>query len=80
LTLHILEPADARFDVAQSDIPPTRRSSVPRPQDKNRKPGQKLIIRLPEKSGDLRLVVLFSPQTETGKSAQLKIRPLSDWH
>jgi hypothetical protein len=80
LTLHILEPADARFDVVQSDIPPTRRSSVPRPQDKNRKPGQKLIIRLPEKSGDLRLVVLFSPQTETGKSAQLKIRPLSDWH
>lgn len=59
LEARIVEPAGARFATAESDTPPAVESTVP--TGNKRKPGVKLVARLPEKVTDLRLVIVLTP-------------------
>ncbi len=72
LLARIIEPADARFDIASANPPP------PQEQQSNVK---KLVVRLAGKSGNVRLVVLLSPyrgsEPEPGYIPQ--IEPLEKW-
>jgi len=68
LMLKILEPADARFDTVSANPPP--------PQGQQPKVTN-LIIRQPQKTKSLRLVVLLTPKSET--RVEVKTRPLANW-
>lgn len=72
LSARVLRPADAVFDLVSTTPPP--------PQNPNRGT-RKLVVRLPGKVTDLRLVVSLTPHRETEALPQLqwKDRPLAEW-
>jgi Heparinase II/III-like protein/Domain of unknown function (DUF4962) len=76
LTAQILSPATAHFATATADPPPPVKPDPPMraigPRDST-----KLVVRLPEKVKELRLVVLLSPQGEGVARANLE--PLEKW-
>lgn len=78
LEARVVEPAEARFAVAESDRPPGVESTVP--TGKKRTPGQKLIVRQPEKVKDLRLVVELRPVgQDAGSGGGERVEPLTQW-
>jgi len=72
LTARVLRPAEAVFDVASTSAPP--------PQNPNAGT-RKLVVRLPGKVSDLRLVVALTPhrQAEPAPVLSWKERALKDW-
>jgi len=72
LSARILAPQGAVFDVVSTTPPP--------PQNPNRGT-RKLVVRLPGKTADLRLVVAMTPYRASERAPELswKPRPLSAW-
>jgi hypothetical protein len=72
LQARILQPAGAKFEVASADPPP--------PQAQNPKV-KKLIVRLPGSTGEIRLAILLSPQSQadTALPYSPEIKPLEEW-
>jgi hypothetical protein len=71
LTVRLLSPRDARFTVESAEQEP--------PQKKNAGI-RRLMMRLPQASGDVRVAVLFSPMWTDGKTVDIaEIKPLADW-
>jgi hypothetical protein len=70
LRAKIIEPVDATFVVESAE-----RSKPENPNTGMRK----LMVRLPERSGTTRLVVLFTPYRDTVAGYQPTIRPLAEW-
>jgi hypothetical protein len=67
----LLSPKDARFTVESAEQEP--------PQEKNAGV-KRLIVRLPQASGDVRVAVLFSPVWKDGKTVDVaEIKPLASW-
>jgi hypothetical protein len=65
----ILSPAGARFEIISANPPPPQ---AQQPDVRN------LIIRLPEKTSDVRIVVLLTPDPSGNVHAQ-KVEPLDAW-
>jgi hypothetical protein len=71
LMARLLSPKDARFTVESAEQPP--------PQAKNAGV-RRLMTRLPQASGEVRVSVLFSPMWKDGKTVDnVEIRPLASW-
>ena len=68
LIAKILEPAGAKFEIISANPPPPQ---AQQPKAVN------LIIRQPEKTKSLRLVVLLTPKSD--QPAEVKIQPLLKW-
>jgi hypothetical protein len=67
----LLSPKDARFTVESAEQQP--------PQEKNAGV-RRLMVRLPQASGDVRIAVLFSPMWKDGKVVDTaEIKPLASW-
>jgi len=67
----LLSPKDARFTVESAEQQP--------PQEKNAGV-KRLMVRLPQASGDVRVAVLFSPVWKDGKTVDVaEIKPLASW-
>jgi hypothetical protein len=67
----LLSPKDARFTVESAEQEP--------PQEKNAGV-RRLMVRLPQASGDVRISVLFSPMWKDGKTVDVtEIKPLASW-
>ncbi|MBN1509798.1 MAG: heparinase II/III family protein [Sedimentisphaerales bacterium] len=71
LVARLLGPKDARFTVESAEQQP--------PQAKNAGV-RRLMVRLPQASGDVRVSVLFSPVWKDGKAVDTtEIKPLANW-
>lgn len=71
LVARLLSPKDATFTVESAEQQP--------PQKRN-EGVRRLMIRLPQASGEIRVAVLFSPAWKDGKPADAaEIKPLSTW-
>ncbi len=71
LVVRLLSPKDARFTVesAEQESPQKKNEGV-----------RRLMVRLPQASGDIRVSVLFSPTWEDGKTVDVaEIKPLANW-
>ena len=69
LSATIISPAGARFEMA---------SAKPASSTENQNEGiRKLIVRLPEKVKDLRLVIMMEPEKTEGPGP--KVEPLAQW-
>jgi hypothetical protein len=70
LAARILSPEGARFETASADPGPAQA----------RNPGiTKLVIRLPQATGSVRLAVLLTPDTRVGQEFTPALTSLSDW-
>jgi len=70
LRARILEPADARFEIASANPPP--------PENPN-KGVRKLVVRLAKQSGPIRLAVLLTPYRDEPAEPRVRVEPLSAW-
>jgi hypothetical protein len=71
LVARLLGPKDARFTVESAEQQP--------PQAKNAGV-RRLMMRLPQASGDIRVSVLFSPMWKDGKTVDsVEMKPLASW-
>ena len=68
LTVRIIEPADARFEIVSAEAPAPQAKQVG---------VVNLTIRQPQKVKSLRLVVLLSPKSDP--ALNIKVRPLANW-
>ncbi len=70
LTARILSPAGAEFTVE---------SAEQKPPEKKNAGVSRLMIRLPNAKGNLRLAILLSPNWKTGSVGAVEVKPLSQW-
>ncbi|MBL7153384.1 MAG: heparinase II/III family protein [Phycisphaerae bacterium] len=70
LTARILSPAGAKFTVE---------SAEQKPPEKKNAGVSRLMVRLPDTKGDLRLAILLSPKWKTGSVGTVEVKPLSRW-
>ena len=71
LIARILSPAGAKFTVESAEQKPPQRTN---------KGVNRLMVRLPEAKGDVRLAILFSPVWQDGKIVEtVGINPLREW-
>jgi len=71
LVARLLSPKDARFaaESAEQEPPQERNAGV-----------RRLMIRLPQASGDMRIAVLLSPAWKDGKVVEsVDLKPLASW-
>jgi hypothetical protein len=71
LTARLLSPKDALFTVESAEQQP--------PQERNIGV-RRLMVKLPQASGDVRIAVLFSPAGHDGKVVEVaEVKPLTNW-
>ena len=71
LVARLLSPKEAKFTVESAEQQP--------PQEKNAGV-RRLMVRLPQASGEVRVAVLFSPLWKDGKAVDVtEIKPLANW-
>ncbi len=71
LAVRLLSPKDARFTVesAEQESPQKKNEGV-----------RRLMVKLPQTGGDIRVAILFSPAWPDGKTVDnTEIKPLADW-
>jgi hypothetical protein len=71
----VVSPEGARFEVAESDRPPGVESTVP--TGRERKTGEKLVVRMPDKVKDVTLVVELVP--DGARVGGAEVVPLARW-
>lgn len=70
LTAKILSPAGAEFTVE---------SAEQKPPEKKNAGVSRLMVRLPDAKGSLRLAILLSPKWNEGGITSVELKPLADW-
>ncbi|MBN2136180.1 MAG: heparinase II/III family protein [Sedimentisphaerales bacterium] len=70
LTARILSPAGAQFTVE---------SAEQKPPEKKNAGVSRLIVRLPEAKGNLRLAILLSPEWKKGAVETAELKPIAQW-
>lgn len=70
LTARILSPAGAEFSVE---------SAEQKPPEKKNAGVSRLMVRLPNAKGNLRLAILLSPKWKNGSVRTVELKPLSQW-
>lgn len=70
LTAKILSPAGTEFTVE---------SAVQKPPEKKNAGVSRLMVRLPDAKGSLRLAILLSPKWETRSVRSVELKPLENW-
>ncbi|MBN2270433.1 MAG: heparinase II/III family protein [Sedimentisphaerales bacterium] len=70
LTAKILSPAGAEFSIE---------SAEQKPPEKKNAGVSRLMVRLPDAKGSLRLAILLSPKWETGGVSTVELKPLGQW-
>ena len=70
LAAHILSPEKAEFSVE---------SAEQKPPEKSNKGVSRLMVRLPNAKGNLRLAILLSPDWKDGTVVSTEVKPLSQW-
>ena len=70
LTAKILSPAGAEFNIESAEQEP--------PQKKNAGISR-LMVRMPDAKGNVRVAILLSPKWEAGGVRNVEVKPLSQW-